>query len=392
MAKFLFRVAFSEQGMERLIEDGGLAISEGAQLAIEHLGGALENLHFTLGSNDALAIVDLPDEIAASSLSLAITSAGLGKATVEQLLSASTVAQSLHRARVDPRWNLALAVEDPAIAGAFRAAASNVGVAMTALQDERETFQALRSQRRTVLVIEDAPGYSVQRLANTAAALHHANGREIVVTIVTRFEPKLEDRSFSSVTDWLVWPSSIAHVETKVRQWITGRAVSWHAAATPADERTRLKTLRGLELLDTEPEGRFDQITASACARFGVPIALVSLVDTARQWFKSVQGLDVRETPRDASLCAHAILGDRIFQVPDTHQDSRFAENPLVTGAPGIRFYAGTPLRVRGSRVGTLCLVDIVPKTLDENQLQELAELGRLVEAELLNGTFTSTA
>ena len=127
----------------------------------------------------------------------------------------------------------------------------------------------------------------------------------------------------------------------------------------PPDEAFRLRTLTSLSILDTPAEERFDRLTRLAQRLFNVPIALVSLIDSNRQWFKSCQGLDVRETPRDVSFCAHAILGNDLLVVPDAAADARFADNPLVTGEPFIRFYAGCPLKApNGSLLGTLCVID----------------------------------
>lgn len=153
---------------------------------------------------------------------------------------------------------------------------------------------------------------------------------------------------------------------------------------TPHDEKTRLETLRSLKLLDTSPEERFDRLTRLAKRMFGVPISLVSLVDANRQWFKSKQGLDADETPRDISFCGHAILGDDIFMVPDATKDERFADNPLVTESPNIRFYAGCPLRVmNGSKIGTLCIIDQEPRQLDEEDMALLRDLTEMAEQEL---------
>lgn len=115
-----------------------------------------------------------------------------------------------------------------------------------------------------------------------------------------------------------------------------------------------------------------------------MPIALVTFVDEDRQWFKSRIGLDEQETPRSDAFCAHAILGDRLFQVPDSHDDERFVDNPLVTGPPGVRFYAGMPVTLRdGLRVGTLCVIDRQPRELSEGQVKALEALGRQVQAQL---------
>ena len=154
--------------------------------------------------------------------------------------------------------------------------------------------------------------------------------------------------------------------------------------AIPANEIERHVSLCRLDILDTEPDEGFDRITRLAQAYFKVPIALVSFVDSERQWFKSRQGLDATETPRDISFCGHAILGEEIFCVPDTLEDQRFADNPLVTGPPNIRFYAGAPLSARdGMKVGTLCIIDTKPRILSEEDLCVLRDLADGVEQEL---------
>jgi GAF domain-containing protein len=156
------------------------------------------------------------------------------------------------------------------------------------------------------------------------------------------------------------------------------------APALPESETARIATLRDLLILDTEPEARFDLITAYAASQFGVSIVLVSLVDAERQWFKSCVGLEAAQTPRDISFCGHAILHPGIFEVPDAREDPRFADNPLVTGNPWIRFYAGCPLLMaNGEAVGTLCLIDRMPKRLDAWERDHLQVLGKMVAAEL---------
>lgn len=162
--------------------------------------------------------------------------------------------------------------------------------------------------------------------------------------------------------------------------------------AIPSDESRRLQTLRDLRLLDTPPEERFDRVTRLAKQVFSTSIALVSLVDADRQWFKSRQGLDAEETSRDISFCGHAILDDKIMVVNNAEQDQRFCDNPLVCGDPNIRFYAGYPLAAPdGSRVGTLCIIDDKPKDISNEQLQLLRELGRMVEEELISANDATT-
>lgn len=149
------------------------------------------------------------------------------------------------------------------------------------------------------------------------------------------------------------------------------------------DEQTRLETLRSLDVLDTLPEDRFDRLTRLARRLFGVPIALVSLVDENRQWFKSCIGLDARETSRDISFCGHAILGDEVFIIPDTLEDERFADNPLVLDDPKIRFYAGCPLSLNGHKLGTLCIIDQQPRRFEKEDIEALRDLASMAEREL---------
>lgn len=152
----------------------------------------------------------------------------------------------------------------------------------------------------------------------------------------------------------------------------------------PDNEPLRLDALRRLAILDSPAEERFDRITRMARNMFDVPIALVSLVDENRQWFKSCCGLPVLETPRDISFCGHAILGEELFVVEDAAQDPRFSDNPLVTGEPHIRFYAGHPLEVgNGLKLGTLCIIDSKPRGFSPRDQALLADLASMVESEL---------
>jgi diguanylate cyclase (GGDEF)-like protein len=153
----------------------------------------------------------------------------------------------------------------------------------------------------------------------------------------------------------------------------------------PIDELLRLETLRRLNILDTDAEERFDRVTRLARRVFGTPIALVSLVDAERQWFKSSQGLEATETHRDISFCGHAVADGRMLIVSDTLEDERFSDNPLVTCDPNIRFYAGYPLSAPdGRKVGTLCVIDREPREVTPEDIKLLEELGHMVEEELV--------
>ena len=152
-------------------------------------------------------------------------------------------------------------------------------------------------------------------------------------------------------------------------------------AQLPADEETRLQALDSFRILDSLPEQSYDDIVTLAAHICGVPVALISLIDSERQWFKAKVGLEVPQTPRELAFCAHAILNPAaIMEVPDATQDPRFAHNPLVTGEPGIRFYAGAPLVTpSGSALGTLCIIDKVPRRLTPAMATALQALARQV-------------
>jgi len=152
----------------------------------------------------------------------------------------------------------------------------------------------------------------------------------------------------------------------------------------PIDESARLLSLHTMRILDTPAEERYDRITRMARRLFGVQTSLVSLVDADRQWFKSKQGLDACETSREISFCGHAVLQDDVLVIEDASEDVRFADNPLVTGAPFIRFYAGCPIRdPNGFRIGTLCIIDPEPGKMTDDDIAALQDLAGMVEDEV---------
>lgn len=154
--------------------------------------------------------------------------------------------------------------------------------------------------------------------------------------------------------------------------------------AAPLDETVRLKSLHSMRILDSMPEERFDRITRMAKRLFEVEICLVSLVASDRQWFKSKQGLEACQTPRNISFCGHAILQEKAFVIEDTLIDQRFADNPLVTDEPHIRFYAGYPVHAPSDqRVGTLCLIDSNARSFSPKDEQMLKDFAALVDDEL---------
>lgn len=156
------------------------------------------------------------------------------------------------------------------------------------------------------------------------------------------------------------------------------------AVPTSANEQARLDSLREYRILDTGPEQAFDDLTQLAAYLCGTPVAMISLIDSQRQWFKSRVGVDINETPRNIAFCSHAILEEGLFIVEDLSKDERFRDNPFVKLDPKIRFYAGAPFKSRtGHALGTICVVDSKPRTLSAEQQSALAILGRQVEGQL---------
>jgi len=149
------------------------------------------------------------------------------------------------------------------------------------------------------------------------------------------------------------------------------------------NEKARLQALRRYKILDTDPEKSFDDLTILASHICGTPVALISLIDADRQWFKSKVGVEVSETPREVSFCSTAIQQPDLFVVPDATKDPRFSSNPFVVSDPKIRFYAGAPFTSSdGHALGTLCVVDIVPRKLTSDQENALLALSRQVQAQ----------
>ena len=193
------------------------------------------------------------------------------------------------------------------------------------------------------------------------------------------------------VAEWLVTPFSSAYAQAKVQAWVHRGMSRWKKAAIPADEERRLATLRATGLLDAPPDARFDRITRLASRFFAVLIALITLVDRERQWFKSGVGLHIPETSRESSFCAHSVFDRATLVVNDALVDDRFAENPLVVGEPRVRFYAGAPLILQdGSCLGSLCLLDTRPRWFSAADVQLLEDLRDLAVSEMERERATS--
>ncbi len=156
-------------------------------------------------------------------------------------------------------------------------------------------------------------------------------------------------------------------------------------APIPGDEDKRIEAVHKMAILDTKPEERFDRLTKEAVEKLHVPISTITILDSDREWFKSCQGLDEREGRREISFCGHALLASSLFIVEDTLQDPRFADNPMVTGKPGIRFYAGIALfdHTTGQPVGVLCVKDTKPRQFGLEETSLLMDLAARAEEEL---------
>lgn len=205
-----------------------------------------------------------------------------------------------------------------------------------------------------------------------------------IIVVTDQSKVDAERGEAAGVTDWLTRPYSVAYARSRLRAWLMRSMLRWRKAALPPDEEKRLAAVYRLGLLDTDAEERFDRHARIAAAALDAPIALVSLVDRERQWYKAHYGFDFSETSRDMGFCSHAILDSAPLVVSDALHDDRFADNPVVVGEPHVRFYAGVPLHAAdGERVGALCIVDHKPRNLSAAQLRMLQDIARLVEEEL---------
>lgn len=251
--------------------------------------------------------------------------------------------------------------------------------------DLRAGFERVASDQPAVVLVEavdDDGGFDIVRAIRS---MDIAYGRDVPVIMCGTSEHRWRpDAVETGISEWLWWPCTPHYVRTKLRSWHLRRQARWQRPAIPHDEERRIASLLALGVLDTPPEERFDRFTREVAGTLDVPFALISLVDSHRQWFKSCLGLPLTETPRDMSVCAHAIHGLDIMEIPDTLADDRFADNPAVREEPRIRFYAGMPLQLSdGTVAGTLCVMDQRPRRLDDDQKTELRRLARLVVTEL---------
>ena len=303
----------------------------------------------------------------------------------------SSIAAPPETARTNPVLrsedrNVLVAVVDPRVGRRLSDAINADGLRLLTPQEGNTVASLVQSERPSLIILQR--GLKDGDVLQVCRSLRHdpaSTAKEVPIVMVRERENPAEQQleAEAGVTDWLIWPFSETYARTRIRAWLLGEACRWKPAPLPPDEEERLRALQESGLLDTAAEERFDRLTRIAAALFDVPVALVSLVDRERQWFKSRTGIDAKETARDSAFCAHAILGDDVLQVPDALEDDRFADNPLVTSEPRVRFYAGAPLMLKnGTHAGTLCVIDHRARNLDDSQLQLLRDLAKLVERE----------
>lgn len=280
-----------------------------------------------------------------------------------------------------------LGATDAQTAEVIKSAASAEKVRLTSATSTPNGLQTIKTDPPSLVIVDEQSGRNdALNLCRKVKELGTQRTPQAPIVVVADVEnPASELAGFAS--DWLLRPFSPEYARTRIRAWILRTTCRWIRAQMPINEDARLAALKKLEILDTDPEERFDRIARIASESFDVPIALVSLVDHDRQWFKSCVGLSTKETPRDMAFCAHAILENQLLIVPDAFLDPRFADNPLVSGEPHVRFYAGCPLKLPdGNLIGTLCLIDPRPRQLDDRKINLLKDLGKLVEIELARG------
>ena len=312
---------------------------------------------------------------ATEGLALSIKGEGQLKRRVEHNGSAISDASALGNPLV------LIAVTDRSAADTLLDAAHADQVPVVETRSADALLRAIVEKQPSLVVLEhNMDSSDALELSSKIRTLQAA--RDVPVVVVADAEDRKGGMA-AGVTDWLIRPFSSAYARTRLRAWLLRTAARWARAPLPPDEEQRLATLHSLGILDTPEEQRFDRLTRLAAGILRVPVALVSLVDRERQWFKSAHGVEVRQTPRESSFCAHAVAARELLVVPDALTDNRFADNPQVSGSSRVRFYAGCPLFVGPSCVGTLCVLDVRPRHLSTEQVDLLRDMAALVEREL---------
>ena len=276
-----------------------------------------------------------------------------------------------------------LSVHDPEIAALFtNAISADASLRAVKVATVAQAQATAAKDRLSIAILQHGPGHDALAKCRAIVGDRASDRRRTPVLVVADREyPEAEK---AGVSEWLITPFSNAYAQAKLQAWVHRGMSRWKKAAIPADEDRRLTTLRAMGLLDTPPEARFDRLTRLASHIFAVPIALITLIDRDRQWFKSCVGLSFRETPRESSFDAHTVFNRATLVVNDALVDDRFAENPLVVEEPRVRFYAGAPLILQdGNCLGSLSLFDTRPRWFSASDVQLLEDLRDLTVSEL---------
>jgi phosphoribosyl 1,2-cyclic phosphodiesterase/CheY-like chemotaxis protein len=271
-------------------------------------------------------------------------------------------------------------VGNPGIAAMLSDVVQADGMRSVFFSGADEAVKAIERGRPSLVLIED--DREADDGTRTCRALRQKDRDVPLIMVTSQKDPAAW--AHAGITDCLIKPFTSSYARTRIRAWVMRTECRWIRAKTPHDEEERLAALRELRILDTEPEDRFDRVARLAAALFDVPMAVISLVDEDRQWFKSCLGFSSNGSSRDAAFCAHVVYNREPLIVPDAFQDDRFADNPFVVNEPRIRFYAGYPLILdNGSCIGTLCLLDQRPRTLTDSDLERLHDLANIALREI---------
>lgn len=293
------------------------------------------------------------------------------------------------RAEAPARKNtsVTIGISDTRLALLLADAVRSAGAHLTHALDAASATQMAKSDPPSLLILEDEPaGLDGLRICRELRADGDPRLMNLPIFVVAGRE-RAGEGHVAGVTGWLVTPFSTQYARTQIQAILLRSNVRWVRPTVPEDEEERLAALRGLSILDTQPEERFDRITRLAASVGELPIALISLVDANRQWFKSCQGISASETSREVSLCAHAVANRKPLIIPDTLLDDRCADNPLVVGKPRIRFYAGFPVfHTNGRCLGTMCLMDTRPRNFSREMIRQFEKLAAQVQQELNAG------
>ena len=378
-AEYPSRAGWGHSTLEYAVD---LAVAGGVkQLALFHHDPRRDD-----AAVDALVVASRQRVLDAGGTVEVFAAAEGGVVTLQPKAATPTAQEEDARALIDTRMVTArpvlIACSDAALAKRLRDVVEAEGLPILMARDYVSALDIARVEPLTLAFIQRQLGAD-DGLALCSALRGVAGLTDLPVIMLAETEREVE-LAQAQDAPWLVGAFSPEYARTKLRACLLRTRSRWAIAPVPENEAQRLKTLHSLGLLDTAPEERFDRITRIAARIFNVPIALITLIDTDRQWFKSRFGEMATQTPREQAFCAHAILGTQALVVPDALEDVRFADNPLVCGKSRVRFYAGQPIAAPdGSRLGTLCVIDHRPRDFGVEELQLLVDLAALIEREL---------